>query len=196
MKKIILATALIASSSLLSAAQVGDISMGIEFGTLKSDATAKATIEGIGTFSDNSAGVSTTYEALTVGKYFDFGRIGVGLGYGNKKDDVSTTYIGVNYDYMFYNKSTFTPFIGGILSYSSSKYDDDYVSITETGFSYGFEAGTTFEISKHFDLEIGARYLWSNVEGDTTETILGRDVKIKIDTDSIQQLYFGVGYNF
>ena len=196
MKKIILASMFVLGSSLLSAAQVGDIGIGFEFGTLKSDATNKATNLGTGVSANGDGDVSTTYEALLIGKYFDFGRIGLALGYGNKKDDLTTTYFGVNYDYMFENKSKFTPFIGAIVSYSSSKYDDSLISLTETGYNYGFEAGTTFEISRHFDLEIGARYLWSTVEGDTTETIAGQKIKVEVDVDSVQQIYFGIGYNF
>lgn len=63
---------------------------------------------------------------------------------------------------MFYNKSQFTPFIGATVAYNwnQANYDIDH-----NGLMYGPEVGFVYDISDKVELEIGLRYLKSNVDG-------------------------------
>ena len=122
MKKGLLCVLLVGATSLM-AAKVGDIAIGFEFGGLNSNATSK--VNGVSSDGD----IDTTYEAIRLGKYFDFGRLGVAIGKVNKDGGTDGEYIGINYDYMFYNDSKFIPFVGGLVNYSKNTWEGNGISI-------------------------------------------------------------------
>ena len=182
-KTVVFASLMLLIGSSAFAGKVGDFGVGFEFGSLKSDATSS--INGV----SSDADLSTTYEAIRLGKYYDFGRLGLAAGLINKEKGTDGKYLGVNYDYMFYNKSQFTPFIGATVAYNwnQANYDIDH-----NGLMYGPEVGFVYDISDKVELEIGLRYLKSNVDG--SKTVLGNN--IKVDVDSVVQYYIGIGYKF
>lgn len=192
MKKSLLLSLLLIGSTSAMAAKVGDKSVGIELGMSNTKSTAKTTNLNTGVSFSTTDTTKATYEAVKLGQYFEFGRVGVALGHINKKDDVSTNYVSAIYDYMLYNDSKFTPYIGGLVSYSDGTNNYSSFDFHETGFSYGAEIGLLYEISKSFDLEIGVRYLGSNVSGDDTV----QNIKVNVDVDNITQYNFGLNYNF
>jgi len=195
-KSFVLASLLLVGSTGVMAANIGETVIGVEFGAMHTSSTGTATnlttnVSGSATSSDN-----TTYEALKFGKYFGFGRVGAMFGHGNSKDGVSSNYLGVSYDYMFYNQGKFTPFVGASLSYAKATATGDGFMVDETGFNYGGELGVIYDIAKNIELELGARFLASNMSGNDTQTISGNPIKVNIDIDNIQQYYFGVNYKF
>ena len=175
---------LIAGSTSAMAAKVGEIGVSLEVGALKSDAFSR-----VNGGSKVDGDLSTTYQALRVGKYYDFGRIGASIGIMNEDKGTDGEFIGVNYDYMFYNENKLVPFVGANLSYSWNEANYD---IEHNGMQYGIEAGAVYDISDKIELEFGARYLKSNVEGD--KTVAGN--KIEVEVDSVVQYYISLGYKF
>ncbi len=173
--------ALIVSSAF--AGKPGDVGVSLEFGGLKSDATAK--VDGISSDGD----IHTTYEALRAGKYFDFGRIGGSLGYINEDDGTDGKFVAINYDYMFYNKSQFTPFVGASVAYN---WNEANYNIKHNGLTYGPEVGVVYDVTKEVELELGARYLKSNVDG--SKNVSGH--RVSLDVDSSVQYYMAIGYKF
>ena len=185
-KSLLLATLLLLTTTSVMAAKVGDTTIGIEFGALNSDATSK--VNGVSYNGD----IDTTYETLRLGKYYDFGRIGANIGIINKDSGTDGYFIGGAYDYMFYNESKLVPFVGATLSYSWNEWNGSGITVDQDGFQYGIEAGTVYDISDKIELEIGARYLESTVDGSTTS---GGN-KIDIEVDSVIQYYISLGYKF
>lgn len=180
MRKIVLFSILTAS---LMAAQVGEQGIKVEFGGLKTNATAKFN----GTKQD--ADLSTTYEMISYGKYYDFGRVAVFGGIMNKDKGTDGKFMGIGYDYMFYNKSPFVPFIGANIAYSWNEANYD---IKHNGLIYGVSTGLVYELTKDVDLEIGARYFKSSIDG--SKTVNG--AKVQLDVDDVVQYYLSVGYKF
>lgn len=181
-----LVCALIVGTTSLMAAKVGDVGVGFEFGGLNSDATSK--VNGVSSDGD----IDTTYEAIRVGKYFDFGRLGLAVGKINKDKGTDGAYIGVNYDYMFYNDSKFIPFVGGVVAYNKNTWEGNGISIDHNGMQYGLETGVVYDLNDKFEIEAGARYLKSNVKGDTT--VSGNKIELEVDSDI--QYYLGLNYKF
>jgi len=144
--------------------------------------------------------INTTYEAIKVGKYFDYGRIYGSIAYQNKKETMSSYTYGLGYDYLFRNKSDFTPFIGVNTSYSTAKIDDNdakELSIDKPkGFNYGPEAGLLYAITKNTELEVGVRYMISNVDDTSTVDDSGTKVNLKMEDDRFIQYYLGLNYKF
>lgn len=182
-KSILLAAILLIGSTNVMAAKVGEQGIGIELGLLKSDAESR--VNGV----TYDADLDTTYEALRYGKYYDFGRIGASVGIMNEDQGTDGKFVGLSYDYMFYNDSQIVPFVGASLAYSWNEANYD---IEHNGFLYGVEAGVVYELSKELDLEVGARYSKSSVDG--SKTISG--AVVNIEADSTMQYYFAVGYKF
>lgn len=143
---------------------------------------------------------NSTYEAIKLGKYFDFGRVYGNLAYQNKKEDLSSYSVGLGYDYLFKNKSDFTPFLGLNASYMQAKYNGDLakeLSVDKPkGFNYGAEAGLLFSITKNTELEIGVRYIMSDVK-DTSSIDNGIEkADVKLEAEKIIQYYVGLNYKF
>ncbi len=182
-KSLVIGSILLLVGSSAFAGKSGDMAVGFEFGGLKSDATSSAN----GVKADGD--LSTTYEAIRVGKYYDFGRIGANAGLMNKDNGTDGKFMGASYDYMFYNNSQFTPFIGANLSYS---WNEANYNIKHDGWLFGPEVGIVYDFSDKVELEVGVRYLKSNIDG--SKNISGTNVKI--DVDSVVQYYVGVSYKF
>jgi len=154
-------------------------------------------IIGEGSTSDT---VKATYEALKVGKYFDFGRIYGSIAYQNKKYEMTSYTYGLGYDYLFKNKSDFTPFIGINASYSIGKVDGDLSKELDLqdpkGFNYGAETGFIYAITKNTELEIGVRYVISDVDDKSTINDSGTNVNLTLENDRFIQYYLGLNYKF
>ncbi|MFK5938890.1 MAG: hypothetical protein QM497_10900 [Sulfurimonas sp.] len=118
-KSLVLASLLLMGSTAAMAGKVGDTTIGAEFGAMHTSSTATATNLTSGANASESGSDNTTYEAIKLENYFDYGRVGLTLGHGNSKDGVDSNYIGMSYDYMFYNESKITPFVGASLSVST-----------------------------------------------------------------------------
>lgn len=182
-KEILLVSMMLMASTNAMAAKVGEQGIGIEVGALKSDAVSR--VNGV----ESNGDLSTTYEALRYGKYYDFGRIGMSVGKMNEDKGTDGKFIGTNYDYMFYNDSALVSFIGASIGYS---WNTANYNINHNGFTYGVEAGVVYELSKELDLELGARYLKANIDG--SKVVSGANVDVEVD--SILQYYLAVGYKF
>jgi hypothetical protein len=185
-KEILLVSMMLMASTSAMAAKVGESGVGLEYGALKSNAVSR--VNGVTADGD----LSTTYEALRVGKYYDFGRIGATVGIMNKDQGTDGKFVGLNYDYMFYNEGKFIPFVGASLSYSKNQAKGTNYTIDHNGMQYGIEAGGVYELSDKVDLEVGARYLKSNVDGGTT--VSGNVIAVEVD--SVTQYYISLGYKF
>lgn len=182
-KEILLASMMLMASTSVMAAKVGEQGIGLEIGVLKSGATSS--VNGVKSDGD----LSTTYESLRYGKYYDFGRVGVQAGIMNEDKGTDGKFIGASYDYMFYGDSPVVPFVGASIGYS---WNEANYNIEHNGFTYGVEAGLVYELSKELDLELGARYSKANIDG--SKVVSGANVTV--DVESVTQYYLSVGYKF
>ena len=178
------------------AAKVGDTSVGIAFGGVSVDSTVTATNLTTGSSASAENTDNTTYEAFRVEKYYDYGRMGIELGHLNKKDGATADYFGVEYAYMVYNESIFTPFLGVLADYKRSEITDSSSTIDKSSYDYGLEIGAVIAITKAIDLEIGGRYLRSTLSYEDIQTVAVDPIKTSMDVDNVMQYYFGVNYNF
>lgn len=196
-KSLIVASLLLVGSSALVAAEMDNSwFVGGEFGAQKIKTKATSTILGV---TDNEKDTTNaTYEGIKVGKYFEYGRVYGTLSKQNEKDNLSSMSLGLGYDYMFKNKSEFTPFLGLNLSYAKSKFDDADAALLGVdkpkGFNYGAEAGIVYAASKNIELELGARYMISNVEDKFSSTVPA--LSLKIESENVIQYYVGLNYKF
>lgn len=146
---------------------------------------------------DYSDRINSTYEAIKIGKYFDYGRIYSSVMRQNKKDYFSSWSLGLGYDYLFKNSSSFTPFIGLNALYTKGKdhfsgaIDNDLDS--PKGFSYGAEVGLIYALTSHVDFEIGTRYMDSSNVDDSAVNGANHGT---FDGKTTLQYYFGVNYKF
>lgn len=182
-KSLLLASLLLIGSTSLMAAKVGEQGIGIEVGVMKTNAESR--VNGVVSNGD----LDTTYEALKYGKYYDFGRIGASVGIMNEDKGTDGKFVALSYDYMFYNDSQIVPFIGAHVGYSWNEANYD---IEHDGSLFGVQAGVVYELSKELDLEVGARYSKTSIDG--SKTISGNVVNVEVD--STMQYYFAVGYKF
>ena len=200
-KSLIVASLLVlGTSSALVAAETGnEWFVGGEFGGMSMHTKTSGTVNGT-SIDDYKETINSTYEGIKVGKYFDYGRIYGNLSYQNKKDDLSSYTFGLGYDYLFKNKSAVTPFIGLNASYSKAKYDNDYAKAYEIdkpkGFNYGPEAGLLYSVTKNTELEIGVRYMISDVKDTGLTYDAGDQINAKIEAEKIIQYYVGLNYKF
>lgn len=196
-KSLIVASLLLVSSSALVAADMDNSwFVGGEFGGMNMKTKVTETILGVTDTSKDTT--NATYEAIKVGKYFEYGRVYGTLGKQNEKDNISSTSLGLGYDYLFRNKSEFTPFIGINASYTKGKIDDADLKLLSMdkpkGFNYGLEAGLVYAVAKSVELEVGVRYMLSNVED--TFSMASPAVSAKIETENVTQYYVGLNYKF
>lgn len=185
-KSLLLASLLLIGSTNIMAAKVGEVGVGLEYGVLNSDAVSRT--NGVSADGD----LDTTFQALRIGKYYDYGRLGASIGTVNKDAGTDGQFIGVSYDYMFYNDGKIIPFVGLTAAYSWNEWEGSGISIDHDGLQYGVEAGIVYELSGTIDLELGGRYLESNVDG--TKTVGA--TTIELDVDSAVQYYISIGYKF
>lgn len=203
-KSMVVASLLLVGSSVFAAEMGNNWFVGGEFGGMSIDTkvTGSAVIpaESINISGEEKDTTKATYEALKVGKYFEYGRVYGTIGKQNKKDDFSSYSLGVGYDYMFKNKSDFTPFLGVNASYTKAKIDDEVIEILSLdkpkGFSYGIEAGFVYAATKNVELEMGVRYMKSNIDESFSISDGTNSVNIKIEAENITQYYVGLNYKF
>jgi len=187
----------------LFASKVGDRTVGIGLGMLRANFTYSSQKEGVTTYSisDSENFVS---EEVRVAKYFKYGRVGLAAGIGNKKSftlngaDVSAKnkYIGIAYDYVFYNFKKFTPYIGAVLSYIKTTFEVYGYTADADGACYGIEAGMTYDINDRWELDFGARYLTSDAKWSNETEFFGTNFKDEVDINNVKQLYLEINYKF
>ncbi len=182
-KSLLIATLLLGFSTSVMAAKVGETVVGLEFGASKINATT--TVNGVTYDGDGSS----THEALSLGKYYSFGRVGV---YGQIVNNNDIKSAGLTYDYMFYNDSKFVPFIGVSAGYNWYTAEGAGLAVDTTNFTYGVQAGVVYELSKTVDLEGGARYIKTST--DDSGTVPAN--YILVPTESIVQYYLSLAYKF
>ena len=105
-------------------------------------------------------------------------------------DDATIITYGVGYDYLIYNSSPVTPFVGANVGYQQVDIDDS--SLDLSGMTYGLELGLQYSINKNFDLEAGYRRNFSS--NDDTVVISGQSIKVSLEDTGIW--YIGANYNF
>ena len=184
MKKVlaIASLALLVSSSAF-AAKPGETVAGFELGKFKTDASQS--INGV----SHGADVSMVYEAIKINKYSNSGRFGASAGLLNENKGTDGKFLTANYDFMFYNQTSFTPFVGGTLGYS---WNEAEFGVNHNGWLLGPQIGIVYDFSNQFEIEIGGRYLKSTANG--SKNVLGNN--IGNDVDYVKQYYISVGYKF
>ncbi len=204
-KSLIVASLLLVGSSALVAADMDNSwFVGGEFGAMNIDTKVKGSAvipaESINISAEEKVTTKATYEALKIGKYFEYGRVYGSLAKQNEKDDFSSYTLGVGYDYMFKNKSDFTPFLGVNASYTKAKIDGELYDVLSLdkpkGFNYGVEAGFVYVMSKNLELEMGVRYMKSNIDESFSFSDGTNSANIKIEAENITQYYLGLNYKF
>ena len=196
-KSFILMSLLLASSSVLVAGEMDNSwFIGGEFGAQNMKVKSTATILGVTDSATDT--LDATYEAVKAGKYFEFGRVYGSLSKQNEKDDFTSYSFGLGYDYLFKNKSEFTPFVGVNASYTKGKVDIENARTLSLdkpkGFNYGLEAGLLYSMAKNMELEFGIRYMISNV--DDTFNMTTPAISLKLEGENITQYYLGLNYKF
>lgn len=127
-------------------------------------------------------------ESLQLGYYLNtYSRAYVAYQYiaadTNKDIPQNTNIYSVGYDYLF-GKSSFKPFVGAILGYST--YKDGYFKVN--GVAYGAQAGVDYKLNNNLSVDVGYRYLNSNAEA----TYYGD----KATMDSFQTIFISANYKF
>ena len=187
-KNLLLASLLVFGATSLFATEVEHSAfVGLEVGSTSYDFKVEAPSISYSyskSYSDNS-------QSLKLGKYLgDFGRAYGTIGRVDADDATVITY-GLGYDYLVYNSSDFTPFIGATLGYQQVDLDD--ASIVElSGLTYGVEIGAQYSINESFDIEVGYRMNFDS--SDDTITVSGRSIKYTLDNTKIW--YIGANYSF
>ncbi len=203
MKKLISSLLMVGlvGSLVLNSAEIGQTVIGVEAGQLKSSFDVKYTDSSGVVQYDDTQDVTSNYVGIKFAKYLEYGRVNLLLGYVQNEsftidvvhNTTNTSYIGLSYDYMFYNSSKIIPFIGIGGVYSRTTIESDLGgNMMLRGFNYGGEVGVVYDGWKKFEIEAGARYLISNVSKN--EDYWGD--KLSIDVNSDIEYYLGVNYKF
>ncbi|WP_324171477.1 hypothetical protein [Sulfurimonas sp.] len=128
-------------------------------------------------------------QALKAGKYLgEVGRVYATIGRVNAEDSILN--YGLGYDYLIYNSSDFTPFLGATLGYQ--QVDIDNTSLNLSGLTYGLELGVDYSINKNFDIELGYRMNF-NSNSDAITTSYG---SVELTIENTKMWYIGANYNF
>lgn len=197
-KSLVLATLLVATSVMATEAK-NNWFAGIGIGSTN----AEYTISTVST--DDSSGSQT----IAVGKYLgEAGRMHLNYTMYNEEAGVDVSSYGVGYDYLFYNNSKFTPFIGlsvGNFNYEASGLQAAMTSagltaskdkLDMSGIYYGAQLGGLYEITKSFDIEFGLRLLQTTGDDSVAITSGATTVNITAEVDAATQWYIGANYNF
>lgn len=184
MKKnlLIVAAIAIAATSVLASEVRDNAFVGLEIGSTSYDIKAEDLSNGDSLTLNDSGGS----QSVKVGKYLgEAGRVYGFIGRVNA-DSASIQTYGVGYDYLIYNSSPVTPFVGATLGYQ--QIDLDNFNIDLSGMTYGAELGAQYVINKNIDIEAGYRMNFSS----TDDTISN----VKITIDDVNIWYIGFNYNF
>ncbi|NOQ32022.1 MAG: outer membrane beta-barrel protein [Helicobacteraceae bacterium] len=179
---------------------------GLELGntSINVDMTASAT----GTSAGTSTSISGGFQAIKIGKYFEYGRVYVTYANYNTTGNTDMSSFGAGYDYLINNSTNWTPFIGanigsfsykesgGIASASSAGFTTTKDTIDLSGASFGANAGVLYSINSNFDLEAGLRISTTSASDNMTWTKNGIDVNLESKVNTISQIYIGANYNF
>ena len=196
MKKIIMGAAL-AASLLTTQAVAAEVKngtfVGVEVGStsydLRSENKTFPNLSG----TDSASGGS---QSIKLGKYLgNMGRVYGILGRVNA-DGGDITNFGVGYDYLIYNNSDFTPFVG--LTLGHQQFDIDGTNFDISGLTYGIELGVEYTLNKNFGIEFGYRV---NLN-DSKETLTIRNSSVYADQtidytlEGAKIWYIGANYHF
>lgn len=220
MKKNLIITGLLVAltSSSLAASENNSWFVGSEVGKSSTKANLKGdyadylngTKTDEGTFTEKYK-YKPTFASFKIGKYFEYGRIYtlIGKEFKTKNNtDVAYDYSAQNYllgyDYLFENKSDFTPFIGINAGYTRVKFsgeEADSLVKKANGLSYGVNIGTTYALTNKIDLEIGGRYLKHNIDKSFKSTYDAGNGRTEVDqgkvtVDDTTQYFVGISYKF
>ena len=205
MKKNIIIAAMIAvcTTSIVASESSNAWFGGLEVGSTSAD--FKAEVAGLSLNTSDSGGS----QSIKVGKYLgNAGRTYAIYTRYNTDSNVDLNSYGVGYDYLFYNSTSFIPFIGvnlGYFNYKASGLDAALAgsgvtsssdSINISGLTYGLNIGAMYEINKNFEIEAGARFIANNADDTVTFTNGVNSVALKGEIDKIVQYYIGLNYNF
>lgn len=203
MKRNVVIASILLASGVVAAEVKNNWFGGLEIGSTKHEYSASAF--GTNVSEKDSAGTQT----IKVGKYFgDMGRLAVSYSRYNTEANVDTSSYGLGYDYMFYNNSDFTPFVGiniGKVNYEATGLQASLVGTSVTASSdtidvsgayYGANIGTLYEVHGNFDLELGLRFIKTTGDDSVILTSGAASVPVGFETDNATQWYIGVNYNF
>jgi len=181
MKKVVLAVLLTGACAVL--ADDNGIYVGADIGNTAMD--LKTTFNGSESTVSDDGGSQT----LKLGYYFDNNNR-VSLFYQNiNADGANMSNSGVGYDYLI-GEHDFKPFVGFMVGYGS--YDVDDLPINIAGTTYGAQIGLNYTAYKGLSLEVGYRYLKSNME----DTITGVGGSATFEIDPLSNWFLGANYKF
>lgn len=189
MKRIIIGAAL-AASLLSTQALAKDAStngfVGLEIGSTSYDLKGVNQTTGVSASADDTGGS----QSLKAGKYLgDAGRVYAVIGRVNA-DGADLQNYGIAYDYLIYNSSPITPFIGATVGYQSIDIDNSVVDLS--GLTYGLELGLLYEINQKFELELGYRHNFHS----TDDTVVVSGQSLKFTSEKVSAWYIGANYKF
>ena len=109
--------------------------VGLEIGSTAYDFKAVNQTTGVSASGDDTGGS----QSLKAGKYLgNAGRIYAVIGRVNA-DGADIQSYGLGYDYLIYNSTALTPFVGATVGYQSIDIDDTTLDLS--GLTYGLEVG-------------------------------------------------------
>lgn len=195
MKKIVMASILLASSSLVAGeyfvgANLSSVDMGAKIsGTASYNGT---TVSGSASDSDRDTGFN-----IKVGKLVDGGRIYLQTGKLYDDGILEYTSTTLNYDKFFTKTSNgFTPFLGAHIGSGSF----DILGYSETGTEYGIQAGMLKDIDNKMQVEFGLRHTFTSAKFTANEsgTYAGNSYSVngELSSDDGTGFYVGMNYKF
>lgn len=197
-KSIVVASLLILGTSSFASQVKDDWFIGVQAGSSTYEVDVKADIGYAGLYNEDYIEDDQGYISFRAGKYFKYGRVYVNYDYYDAKSYMDLNYFGAGYDYLFYNSTKFTPYIGASVGYMQMEVDgfmnedNNKRSIDISSVTYGFNIGAIYEINKNFDIEISASYRAMDEEDD----LVYSGNKIRYTSEDVAQIGVGFNYNF
>ena len=181
MKKIVLAALLTSAAGLM--ADGSGVYVGADVGNTAAD--FKISFNGASETESDDGGSQT----FKIGYYFDANNRASVFYQNINVDGADARNVGVGYDYLI-GDNDFKPFVGLMLGQGSFNLDNFPVDIA--GMTYGGQIGLNYTAYKGLSLEVGYRYLLSNME----DTISGSGGTATFEIDAITNWFVGANYKF
>lgn len=110
-----------------------------------------------------------------------------------------------NYDYLIPINNEFRVYVGGHLGKANYKETEtEYLNPNMSGLAYGLQLGTTYDITKNIEFEVGLAYTKYNVNKSENRTFsesyggykVDIDYNTNIELDKSTSMFAGINYKF
>ncbi|MBL0686787.1 MAG: hypothetical protein JJV94_03050 [Sulfurospirillum sp.] len=174
-RNLILTIILMLSSTILVANDRQEWFIGGEFGGMDSGKKE------INAGKSNDDFFKPTYESIKFGKRDSSGRLYGLYTYQNEKENISSSSLGIGYDYIPKISEKLSPFIGiqimhTMLEINDSEYESAGIDQL-VGVSFGVGGGAIYPINYNTEIELGIRYVFNTLEDSGENNGVSKEIK-------------------